>query len=270
MTPRPTLYAHEETPGGSVYWEPVVDDIYLPVEGKKFKTIEEIVEMYNKYAEIAGFEVKKSAQKNTRSGLVKSKYIMCNREGLPKDININTLDLEKSDRKVRNTRQRITGCMARIFITLDPVSGEYEVAKFIAKHNHLMIPKEYKHLTKKQRRMTQGEKRFVVKASTFKLGATKAHHIYSSMKGGTQYVHGTTSDFKNQLRDINAFIGESDAQMLLDKMENRQKYVPNFTFHYKVENSELVAIFWADEVAKCNYKEFGDIVSFDATFRTNK
>ncbi|GKB13226.1 FAR1-related sequence 5-like protein [Tanacetum coccineum] len=47
-------------------------------------------------------------------------------------------------------------------------------------------------------------------------------------------------------------------------------YVPNFTFQYKVENSELVAMFWADEVAKCNYKEFGDIVSFDATFNNNK
>ena len=66
------------------------------------------------------------------------------------------------------------------------------------------------------------------------------------------------------------FIGESDAQMLINKMENRKMYVPNFTFQYKVENSELVAFFWVDEVAKCNYKEFGDIVSFDATFRCNK
>ncbi|GJW02674.1 regulation of nuclear pre-mRNA domain-containing protein 1B [Tanacetum coccineum] len=47
-------------------------------------------------------------------------------------------------------------------------------------------------------------------------------------------------------------------------------YVPNFTFQYRVENSELVSMFWADEVAKCNYKEFGDIVSFDATFNSNK
>ncbi|GJW38109.1 FAR1-related sequence 5-like protein [Tanacetum coccineum] len=38
----------------------------------------------------------------------------------------------------------------------------------------------------------------------------------------------------------------------------------------RVENSELVAMFWADEVAKCNYKEFGDIVSFDAIFNSNK
>ncbi|GJZ64757.1 zinc finger, SWIM-type containing protein [Tanacetum coccineum] len=37
-----------------------------------------------------------------------------------------------------------------------------------------------------------------------------------------------------------------------------------------VEKSELVAMFCTDKVAKCNYKEFGDIVSFDATFITNK
>nr|GFC06325.1 hypothetical protein [Tanacetum cinerariifolium] len=103
-----------------------------------------------------------------------------------------------------------------------------------------------------------------------RLGATKAHDLYSKMKGGTQYVHETSDDFKNHIRDVNAYIGESDVQMLINKMENRKKFVPNFTFHYLVENSELVAMFWADEVSKCNYKEFGDIISFDATFRTNK
>ncbi|GKC42833.1 FAR1-related sequence 5-like protein [Tanacetum coccineum] len=93
-------------------------------------------------------------------------------------------------------------------------------------------------------------------ASTMKLSATRAHNLYSSMKGGAQYVHGMSDDFKNHIRDVNAFIGESDAQILINKMENRNKFVPNFSFQYKVENSELVAMFWADEVDKCNYKEY--------------
>ncbi|GJW53918.1 FAR1-related sequence 5-like protein [Tanacetum coccineum] len=108
--------------------------------------------------------------------------------------------------------------------------------------------------------MTQAEKMFVVKAATNKIGATRAHNLLSSMKGGYEYVHGTTDDFKNHQRDVNVFIGESDAQMLINKMENRKTYVPNFTFQYRVENSELVSMFWADEVAKCNYKEFGDSI----------
>ncbi|XP_071708510.1 protein FAR-RED IMPAIRED RESPONSE 1-like [Rutidosis leptorrhynchoides] len=53
-------------------------------------------------------------------------------------------------------------------------------------------------------------------------------------------------------------------------MEERKKYVPGFSFEYKLEKSQLHFIFWADEVAKCNYKEFSDVISFDATYRTNR
>nr|GEU72386.1 protein FAR1-related sequence 5-like [Tanacetum cinerariifolium] len=269
-TPRPSLYLHNETPEETTYWEPNVDEPYLPLEGKCFDTIEECVEFYSVYAKKGGFEVKKSTQKKTKSGLVKSKYVMCNRKGVPKEININTLDPQNSDKQIRNTRYCITGCIARIKVDLDHVSRKYEITKFVVKHNHQLLPKEYNHLTKKQRKMPQAEKMFVVRASTMRLGATKAHNLYSKMKCGTQYVHGTSDDFKNHIKDVNAFIGESDAQMLINKMENRKNCVPNFTLHYLVENSELVALFWADEVAKCNYKEFRYIISFDVTFRTNK
>ncbi|XP_024971930.1 uncharacterized protein LOC112510813 [Cynara cardunculus var. scolymus] len=34
--------------------------------------------------------------------------------------------------------------------------------------------------------------------------------------------------------------------------------------------SELHTSFWVDEVARFNYSEFGDVISFDATFRTNR
>ncbi|GJX34015.1 FAR1-related sequence 5-like protein [Tanacetum coccineum] len=268
-TPRPTLYEQNETPGGSIYWEPHVEGIPIPVEGTYYDTIDEALDMYTKYAEMAGFEVKKGGQRLTKSGAVQHKYLMCNKEGVPKGINIDTLDPEYNKQK-RNTTTHVTGCKARIRLVLDIVSAKYKLVEFKPKHNHMLIPKEYKHFTKKQRKMNQSEKMFVVKAATNKIGATRAHNLYCSMKGGYEYVHGTTDDFKNHQRDVNQFIGESDAQMLINKMENRKKYVPNFTFQYKVENSELVAMFWADEVAKCNYKEFGDIVSFDATFNSNK
>ncbi|GJW10301.1 FAR1-related sequence 5-like protein [Tanacetum coccineum] len=268
-TPRPTLYEQNETPGGSIYWKPHVEGIPIPVKWTYYDTIDEALDMYTKYSEMAGFEVKKGGQRLTKSGAVQHKYLMCNKEGVPKGINIDTLDPEYNKQK-RNTTTHVTGCKARIRLVLDIVSAKYKLVEFKPKHNHMLIPKEYKHFTKKQRKMNQSEKMFVVKAATNKIGATRAHNLYCSMKGGYEYVHGTTDDFKNHQRDVNQFIGESDAQMLINKMENRKKYVPNFTFQYKVENSELVAMFWADEVAKCNYKEFGDIVSFDATFNSNK
>ncbi|GJZ99624.1 protein FAR1-related sequence 5 [Tanacetum coccineum] len=46
---------------------------------------------------------------------------------------------------------------------------------------------------------------------------------------------------------------ESDAQMLIHKMENRKKHVSDFSFDYLVENAELSVIFWADEVSNLKY-----------------
>ncbi|GKC14598.1 protein FAR1-related sequence 5 [Tanacetum coccineum] len=62
----------------------------------------------------------------------------------------------------------------------------------------------------------------------------------------------------------------TDAQMLITMMEQMQEFTKDFYFDYFVKDAELCGLFWADEVAKCNYKEFGDIVSFDATYKTNK
>ncbi|GKA14361.1 FAR1-related sequence 5-like protein, partial [Tanacetum coccineum] len=62
-TPRPTLYEQNETPGGSIYWKPHVEGIPIPVEGTYYDTIDEALDMYTKYAEMAGFEVKKGGQR---------------------------------------------------------------------------------------------------------------------------------------------------------------------------------------------------------------
>nr|XP_043638135.1 protein FAR1-RELATED SEQUENCE 5-like [Erigeron canadensis] len=40
--------------------------------------------------------------------------------------------------------------------------------------------------------------------------------------------------------------------------------------HEAVGASKTDCLFWADEVSKLNYYAFGDVVSFDATYRTNK
>ncbi|GJR64939.1 hypothetical protein Tco_0011004 [Tanacetum coccineum] len=72
-TPRATLYEHNETPGGSIYWEPHVHGIPIPVEGTYFDTLDEAIDMYTNYAEMGGFEVKKSGQRLTKSGVVKHK-----------------------------------------------------------------------------------------------------------------------------------------------------------------------------------------------------
>ena len=58
--------------------------------------------------------------------------------------------------------------------------------------------------------MVYSEKLFVMKAKTANIGATLAHHIYSSMKR-YDLVHGQVADFKKYIRELNCFIGEGDS-----------------------------------------------------------
>ncbi|XP_071706787.1 protein FAR1-RELATED SEQUENCE 5-like [Rutidosis leptorrhynchoides] len=118
--------------------------------------------------------------------------------------------------------------------------------------------------------MRYAKKLFVYHSTVSNIGPTKAYEVYSNMKGSEKNVQGTVIDFRNRKRDLNVFINAIDSQILVNKMEERKKYVPGFSFEYKLEKSQLHSIFLADEVAKCNYKEFSDVISFDATYRTNR
>nr|GEW46954.1 hypothetical protein [Tanacetum cinerariifolium] len=58
-----------------------------------------------------------------------------------------------------------------------------------------------------------------------------------------------------------------------DQVDNQIVVLPEDLKHpeyYTLPSKELVRLFWADETMKCNYVAFGDVVSFDATFHTNK
>nr|GEZ58470.1 hypothetical protein [Tanacetum cinerariifolium] len=139
-------------------------------------------------------------------------------------------DLKKNDRQVRSSNFRVCGCKARVVFDM----------------------------------------LFIIKVANANIGAVRAHSLYTGLKGSSSFVHGTQTEFKNFTRGVNCFIGDSDAQMLITRMKQRQEFTKDFSFDYFVEDAELCGLFWADEVAKYNYKEFGDIVSFDATYKTNK
>ncbi|GJR02937.1 FAR1-related sequence 9-like protein [Tanacetum coccineum] len=270
-TPKAVIH-HEfiDTPGGSVYWVPRVSASVLPVLGTVYDSLDECIEVYRKYASEAGFGIRLSCQKRLKCGYVKQKYIVCNREGCPKEVWLNTLDPKKNDRQVRSSNFRVCGCKARVVFDMVPHTSKYTLTTFDVEHNHELDRVEYKHLSKAERKLTYNEQLFIIKAANANIGAVRAHNLYTGLKGSSSLVHGTQTEFKNFTRGVNCFIGDSDAQMLITRMEQRQEFTKDFSFDYFVEDAELCGLFWADEVAKCNYKEFGDIVSFDATYKTNK
>ncbi|GKC59509.1 FAR1-related sequence 5-like protein [Tanacetum coccineum] len=74
----------------------------------------------------------------------------------------------------------------------------------------------------------------------FNIGPTLAHRLKVALMGGYDKVRGTPRDYRNFKRAVNLFIGDRDAQMMVDKMINRQLYVPEFSFEHHVLHDELV------------------------------
>ncbi|XP_023759570.1 protein FAR1-RELATED SEQUENCE 5-like [Lactuca sativa] len=112
---------------------------------------------------------------------------------------------------------------------------------------------------------------FIHKVGTCNIGASKAYNLVSSMKGGFDYRGGTVVDFKKFHRDLNCKIGVKDSQMVVDILTNRKLCFSNFSSEVQKDvDDHLTRLFWADDTSKANYKEFGDVLSFDATYQTNK
>ncbi|KAL9662904.1 hypothetical protein QQ045_027739 [Rhodiola kirilowii] len=97
--------------------------------------------------------------------------------------------------------------------------------------------------------------------SHMRIGATRAFHLVKEMIG----------DFKNFKRDMKAFIGGRDAEMVVNQLKNKRDSCKGYVFEYVAdEEGTLTRLFWADSKLANDREMFVDVVSFDATYSTNK
>ncbi|KAJ9560977.1 hypothetical protein OSB04_006137 [Centaurea solstitialis] len=149
--------------------------------------------------------------------------------------------------------------------------GKYECYSFIEHHNHSLLSSDDVCFSRKRRQLGFEDQMLIHQENISNTGATRVHKMRTSLKGGYEFYSSSSVDFQNFKRDMDKYVVKSgDAQMFIEMMNRRKKDAPNFFFDYKVSNSKLVCVFWADEASRFNYTEFGDMMSFDATFRTNR
>nr|GEX65705.1 hypothetical protein [Tanacetum cinerariifolium] len=94
-----------------------------------------------------------------------------------------------------------------------------------------------------ERKLTYNEQLFIIKAANANIGVVRAYNLYTDLKGSSSLMHGTQTEFKNFTRGVNCFIRDSDAQMLITRMEHRQKFIKEFSFDYFVKDAELCGFF---------------------------
>ncbi|GKC01720.1 FAR1-related sequence 5-like protein isoform X1 [Tanacetum coccineum] len=280
----------ETTPNGSKFWIPEAKN--KPLLGTTFDSVEEAFQFYKAYAIEAGFEVKRGGAWNPKKQLnPKLKFFYCVREGFKpaakKEQTLNdhssndqssndqtTDDQAIPDGKMIERRKRAScrcGCNAQIRIKR--IAGsKYMVYKFVEKHNHCLVHEDDIKYLRTCRKLTYPKQLLLHQLSNVNLGPVRSFKVMKEMYGGFENIGATSVECKNFRRGLNHFIGNRDAHMVVQKLLARAEFCPGFSVEYLQDENDksLVGLFWADETAKRNYAAFGDVVSFDATFRSNR
>lgn len=256
------------SPGVKKYFLPIAaDSSTIPVIGQEFESLVKGYKFYKEYARVGGFTVRKTTEKKDEDDVIVLKHYVCSCEGF------NELNLGKTAAKQvkeRKTVSRRCGCKAKMVLKyMSP--NKYFVFSFVEHHNHALASETGRQFLRSNREMTIGLRNIVYDAAKVNIGCSKTFCFVKEMVGGYSNVGATLRDFRNFGRDLKLFVGEKDGQMIIDKFKVIHETCEGFYYAYNVDSDgHLTKLFWADAISRRNFELYGDAVSFDATFDTNK
>ncbi|XP_019160066.1 PREDICTED: protein FAR1-RELATED SEQUENCE 5-like [Ipomoea nil] len=99
----------------------------------------------------------------------------------------------------------------------------------------------------------------------------KGFRLYKESVGSFANVGATDTEFHNFKRDLQSYVADKDREMIIAKFKQKHDVCENFFFDYYLdEGNHLARLFWADHTGRQNFLSFGDVISFDATYGTNR
>ncbi|KAK1354970.1 hypothetical protein POM88_048226 [Heracleum sosnowskyi] len=222
-------------------WKPKVSDPKLkPYSGQWFKDIESCFQFYTQYGLQGGFNVRKSTQKVKNKKIV-TKYIICLHGG-HHETSISKLSKHSDDAMSESSHtSSVVGDQVR---RRNTITKKCECsAKVILKSLGPLDSDPY-----------------VV--SCF----IEVHNHPLASESGKKFLR------------ANRFMTTLQQHFLLDASKSNlgayrahDIYKSCFGFYSDTDSDgHLTRLFWADVRGRKNYDVFGDVVSFDATYRTNK
>ncbi|KAK8914425.1 Protein FAR1-RELATED SEQUENCE 5 [Platanthera zijinensis] len=232
----------------------------------EFNSDEEAYQFYNEYGRQGGFSIRKHYQTHSRKdGVLNNKRFVCSKEG--ERANMRNENAVCS--KVKLTR---TKCKACLGVRFNRETKKWFVAVFSEVHNHELHVAEVTHMMLSQRRLTPIQKINASIAADSGLSLKASLDLMSAQVGGKENLGFTNEELKWYLRTRR----QRDMEYgglggLMKYLQDKKGEDPTFYYAVQMDCTEHITnIFWADGRMISDYANFGDVVSFDTTFRTNK
>jgi hypothetical protein len=149
--------------------------------------------------------------------------------------------------------------------------GDYEVTDLVLDHNHALHLPETFHLMSSQRNISDLQAFEIETVDDSRIGPKAAHELASRVDGSFNLSY-PRRDHKNYLREKRQREMEyGQAGSMLMYFQDKIAENPSFQYALQMDCDEQIAnIFWADAKMIVDYAHFGDVITFDTTFGTNK
>lgn len=241
-----------------------------PYEGMEFESEEAAKAFYNSYARRIGFSTRVSmSRRSRRDGAITQRSFVCAKEGFRADKEKSGCENGGSRVKRPRVETRV-GCKAMMVVKIQG-SGKWVVSGFVKDHNHELVPPDKVHCLRSHRHVSGSAKSLIDTLQRAGIGPSGIMSALIKEYGGITNVGFTERDCRNYMRSSKQRTLGGDPQLLLDYL--KKKHLEDPSFFYAVQGDDdhfMNNIFWADPKARADYTYFGDTVTFDTTYRSNR
>ena len=239
---------------------------FIEILSKEFETAEAAENAYRQYARFVGFGVRRHNKRWNVNGKLTGRKWVCSRQGWREKKYLQKAVTIREPRPLTRT-----GCKAEFRVSIKADSQTWVCSNFMADHNHELTPQQHVQFIPSHRRVSSPE---LAEASTLhKVGVTASqiHEFMVERLGGYNNIQYMKKDLQNRLeRKRRRLLKETDAETCLSYLAGMKSSDPSYFYEYTVGvDNKLGDLFWCDGGARADYALFGDVIAFDATYRTN-
>ncbi|XP_038684045.1 protein FAR1-RELATED SEQUENCE 6-like [Tripterygium wilfordii] len=233
----------------------------VPVVGMLFESVDEMFKFYKEYGQVNGFSVKRRSLTKDANGDYKYLISSCGRSDK---------FVSRSKNPVNHRGYSKNECKGRLVGRLS-IDGKWKITLFEDVHNHNLSPSHSRFFVC-NREINPTVKRQLEINDIAGIRPNKSFNSFVIGAGGHDNIQFLERDTRNRIaRTRRLRLGEGDANVVHDyflKMQaNNQGF---FSLIDWDDDGRLRNVFWADPRSRAAYHEFGDIVTFDMTYLTNK
>ncbi|KAL6562536.1 hypothetical protein OROGR_003543 [Orobanche gracilis] len=233
-----------------------------PKKGMSFDSIEALMDYYKGYGTQVGFTIcKRSSSTGDYDNVTRYVTLACTRSGKSKRSSKNILRPKPISK---------TDCQAKVNAVLHE-EGKWLVTGVVLIHNHSLSPGKIP-LHRSIRKIQPHVKRQLLLHSSAGIRVNQSISAVAVEANGHENLSFIEKDARSFIEKQKRLrLGNGDAEALQNYFMKVQATDSNFFFTMDLdEENRLRNLFWADARSRAAYEEFGDVVTFDTTYLTNR